>query len=248
MITGQQKAKINEIITSAEGFISRIDKGVVRGQESEDFFADQIRITKGLFDNASDEWRIIDRWENENGFQWHPVYKSGSYAGSKEKEKFIKLLETLGRILPSGSVAVSKKEFLFSVSQAYEAKRFISSLFRNAASNLTIIDEYLDDQFFEYIDIISDPIHVKIITGEQKPIFWTLLSELKKKKQNIEARVNGISHCRYIVIDDTIIYSTDASLNTIGKKDFMIHKLEDEGEIVKVKNEIEGYWNSGKIK
>jgi hypothetical protein len=89
---------------------------------------------------------------------------------------------------------------------------------------------------------------VRIITGDQKPIFWSLLNELNKKRQNIEARVNGISHCRYIVIDDSAIYSTDASLNTIGKKDFMIHKLEDEGEVAKVKKEIGGYWDNAKIK
>jgi len=45
-----------------------------------------------------------------------------------------------------------------------------------------------------------------------------------------------------------VLYSTDASLNTIGKKAFMIHKLEDGPEIAKVKSEIEQYWNNGKIK
>lgn len=111
-----------------------------------------------------------------------------------------------------------------------------------------IIDEHLDDQFFEYVDIVPDTVDIRIITGEQKTIFWTLLSVLKKKRNNVEARVNSISHCRYIIIDDSIIYSTDASLNTIGKKDFMIHKLEDESEIGKVKSEIENYWKSAKIK
>lgn len=247
MITNQQKTTINELISATEGMLSRIDRGVVKGQEAGDFFAEQIRVAKGLFDNTSDEWRTIDRWEHENGFQWHPVYKSESYAGSGEKDKLSKLLETLGRLLPQGS-AMAKNEHHFSTSQAYEAKRYISSLFRSAGAKLIIIDEHLDDQFFEYVDIVPDSVQIQIITGEQKPIFWTLLSELKKKRSSIEARVNGISHCRYIVVDDSAIYSTDASLNTIGKKDFMIHKLEDEKETAKVKSEIEGYWSSAKIK
>ena len=248
MITDQQKTKINELISAIEGMVSRIEKGVVKAQEAGDFFAEQVRVAKALFDNVSDEWRIIDRWEHENGFQWHPVYKSGVYAGDGEKGKLLKLLEILGRLLPSGLPTTTKKEFHFSTTQAYEAKRYIASLFRSAGAKLTIIDEHLDDQFFEYVDVVPDTVQILIVTGDQKPIFWSILSELKKKRPNIDARVNGISHCRYIVVDDSAIYSTDASLNTVGKKDFMIHKLEDDKEIAKVKNEIEGYWNSAKIK
>ena len=247
MITDQQKVKINELISAIEGMVSRVEKGVVQGQESENFFAEQIRATKELFDNTSDEWRIVDRWEHENGFNWHLESKSGVYAGNKEKEKLLKLLEVLGRLLPQGP-AITKNEQHFSTSQAYEAKRYTTSLFRSAGTKLIIVDEHLDDQFFEYVDIVPDSVQIQVITGEQKPIFWTLLAELKKKRPNIDARVNGISHCRYIVVDDSAIYSTDASLNTIGKKDFMIHKLEDDKEIAKVKSEIEGYWNSAKIK
>jgi len=248
MITDIQKTKINEIISSVEVFISRIEKGVVKGQEAGDFFAEHVRITKRLFINTSDEWRIIDRWEHENGFHWHSRYKSESYAGDEEKNKLLKLLKVVDSLLPQRSVIPVKKEHHFSATQAYEAKRFISSLFRSAGSNLIVIDEHLDDQFFEYVDIVPDTIQIRIIAGEGKLIFWSLLLELKKKRQNIEARVNNSSHCRYIVIDNSAIYSTDASLNTIGKKDFMIHKLEDDKEIAKVKSEIEGYWNNAKIK
>ena len=248
MITDQQKVKINELISATEGMVSRIEKGVVKAQEAGDFFAEQIRVAKELFDNTSDEWRVVDRWEHENGFQWHPVYKPNAYAGDGEKGKLLKLTEVLGRLLPSGLPTIAKKEVHFSVAQAYEAKRHIAFLFRSAGAKLIVIDEHLDDQFFEYVDVVPDTVQIRIITGNQKPIFWTLLGELKKKRPDIDARVNGISHCRYIVVDDSAIYSTDASLNTIGKKDFMIHKLEDESEIAKVKSEIESYWNNAKIK
>ena len=149
MITDQQKTKINELMSSVEGTISRIEKGVVKGQEAGDFFAEQIGAAKGLFENASDEWRTVDRWEHEGGFQWHPVYKSESYAGNKEKENLSKLLNVLNSLLPQGSAVAAKKEHHFSVTQAYEAKQFICSLFRSAGSKLTIVDEHLDDQFFE---------------------------------------------------------------------------------------------------
>ncbi len=246
MITDEQKIKLNELISSVEQIISRLDKGVVRGQEAVDFLFDGIRHAKGLFDKASDEWRIIDRWEQDNGFHWKHKYLSGSYAGAKEKEKLSKLLEVLNKLLPEGS-STSKNENHFSINQAYEAKRYIAALFRSAGNKIIIVDEHLDDQFFAYVDIVPESIKIKIITGEKKKIFWDLLNELRKKRMNIDARVNGISHCRYVVIDDVAVYSTDASLNTIGKKAFMIHKLENEEEIEKVKKEIREYWNIAKI-
>lgn len=248
MLTQEQKTKINAQVSSIESFISRIEKGVVQAQEATDFFVTAISEAKNLFDNISDQWRVIDRWEHENGFHWRSIAKPNLYAGENDKTKLLKLLEVLSRLLPNGVDVTSKSENLFSVKDAYEAKRYISSILRLAGSKILIIDEYLDDQFFDYLDIVPDNIEVRIITGEHKNIFWNLLFELKKKRNNIEARVNRDSHCRYIMIDDTLIYSTDASLNTIGKKDFMIHKLTDEEEIDRVKSEIENYWNVARSK
>jgi hypothetical protein len=248
MITDEQKTTINEIISASNSMVSRIGKGVVLAKESSDFFSTNIHSALALFDQSSDEWRTIDRWKNENGYNWTNQPKSGSYANDRDKEKIEKLIAILSALVGGNNVKIEKNEWHFSISETYDAKRFICDIFRTAGAKIIIIDEHLDDQFFEYVDIVPDTIQIKIITGEQKTIFWTLLVALKNKRKNIEARVNGISHCRYVVIDDSVVYSTDASLNTIGKKDFMVHKLKDEKEITKVKAEIEGYWNNAKIK
>lgn len=249
MITDEIKIKFNETISAIDGMIVRIHKGVVQGNEAVDFFTKQMNGAQALFENTSDEWRTIDRWKNENGYTYSLQYRSSTYAGEQEIEKLTKLTAILGKVLSdNGVVSPAQKEFFFAVGDTYQAKRFICNLFRSAGSKLLIVDEYLDDQFFEYLDIVPETIQVQLITGDQKAIFWTLLTELKKKRANLDARVNGSSHCRYIVIDESAIYSTDASLNTIGKKDFMVHKLEDENEIIKVKSEIADYWSTGKIK
>lgn len=248
MSTELEKTKINELISSAEMMISRIEKGVVTGQESADFIREHIWCMLTFFETFSDEWRIVDRWKNENGFNMHPVYKTGVYAGDKEKEKVVKLLQFLKTFLPQELNLTSKNEHHFSVAQGYQAKQFICSIFRLAGKKIVVIDEHLDDQFFHYVDIIPDAIQINVITGDKKQIFWNLYNELKKNRSSIDARINNISHCRYIIIDDSIIYSTDASLNTIGKKDFMIHKMENADEVTKVKKEIEKYWNDAQIK
>lgn len=245
MITDEQKARINKIISDIDTGLSRIDKGVLQAQEAENLFAICLSNSQSIFVTPSDEWRIIDRWKNENGYNWSLTQRSGTYAGPQQKEKLEKLRSKLETITPAISVSFPTNEVHFSENEGYEAKRLICNTLRSAGSSVLVLDEHLDDQFFDYIDILSNNINIRVITGERKPIFWKLLDELRKNRSNIEARVNSISHCRYIVIDGSTVYSTDASLNTIGKKAFMIHRLSD-GE--KVNAEIEQYWNNGKIK
>lgn len=248
MVTDQQKTKLNEIIGAANEMISRVGKRVVFAKEAEDFFAENKRSALGLFDSTTDEWRILDRWETENGYKWSLMQRSGVYADEKQIEKLNKLAEVLRSINGVVVTTSDETEKHFTSSEAYEARRFVCDILRQAGAKVMIVDEWLDDKFFEYVDIIPGNVSICAITGERYPIFWTLYGDLKKKGVNIEARVNGVSHCRYIVVDDTIFYSTDASLNTIGKKDFMIHKLQDAVQIAKVKTEIEQYWNNAKIK
>lgn len=89
---------INHLINEIEQFLARIDKGVVKAQEAGDFFVNSIREAKEIFIKDSDEWRLLDRWENESGYVWHPVYKSGVYADEKLKLKINSLLNKIKEI------------------------------------------------------------------------------------------------------------------------------------------------------
>jgi len=65
----------------------------------------------------------------------------------------------------------------------------------------------------------------------------------EKKVRNIDAKINSSSHDRYIVIDGKTLYSMGASINTIGKKDFMMHRVNEKQDDVMVK--INGWWSTG---
>ena len=79
---------IAELLKEISFFIKKIDKGVVKAQEAGDFFSNSLRQAKEIFIKDSDEWRLLDRWENESGYIWHPVYKSGVYADDSLKRRF----------------------------------------------------------------------------------------------------------------------------------------------------------------
>jgi hypothetical protein len=86
---------IDEIIYDIQTHLARIDKGVVLAKEAGDFFANSVRKAKEVFQKDTDEWHLLNRWENETGYVWHPVYKSGVYADDKLKNKIIELLNKL---------------------------------------------------------------------------------------------------------------------------------------------------------
>ena len=238
---------IQNLISDINEKISKIDNGVILAQEAEDFFAENIRNAKNIFGKDADEWRLLDRWENENGYNWHPVYKSGVYADEELKNKLTELkkkLEEITNVKPV--VKTEENEYSFSPEQKYEAYRLLISIFKGAKKNVWIIDNYLGEVVFDFIDVIDKQVSIKIITDNKKPIFKRLYLAFKQKGNiNIDAKINPISHNRYFVIDDKIIYSIDASVNTIGKKDFMMHRVIDKEQ--EVFEKIKKWWDDGKI-
>lgn len=236
---------MTELINEIRAFIIRIDKKVIKGQEAEDFFADSIRKAKEIFGQNSDEWRLLDRWEHEKGYQWHAVYKPGIYAGEKEKQKLQDLMLKLEEISgDENHINIEPNEYTFSAGQRYEAYRLILSLIKRAEKTVVIVDNYLDEIIFDFLDVIPTAVSVQIITGEQKPIFKKLFLALKEKDgPNVDAKINKASHDRYLVIDDLDVYSFGASINTIGKGDFMVHRLNEQTEVVLKK--IGQWWTEG---
>lgn len=235
---------IESLISDIQKHVTTLDKGVVKAQEAEDFFADSIRKAKAIFGQDTDEWRMLDRWQNESHYMWFAVYKSGVYAEEKQKQKIINLLNKLKEITNTDVVDTSDNEYSFSPQQKYEAYRLLISIFKGAQENAWIVDNFLDEVVFDFVNVIGENVQINLITDEQKPVFKRLYFALKEKGgRNIDAKVNNSSHDRYIVIDGKVLYSMGASINTIGKKDFMMHRINEKQDEVMTK--ITGWWSTG---
>lgn len=237
--------EIDSLVKKIQEQITRIERGIVKAQEAEDFFAESIRRIKEIFVKDSDEWRILDRWENESGYIWHPVYKSGVYADEKLKNKIEGLLAKIQEIINTEPIVDTKEnEYSFSADQRYEAYRLLVAIFKGAGESIWIVDNFLDEVLFDFIDVVNKGVSFRLVTDGQKSIFKRLYLSLKEKNDVvIEAKINNISHDRYLVIDEKIVYSLGASINTIGKKDFMIHRLETKQDEVLAK--IKQWWSDG---
>lgn len=59
---------------------------------------------------------------------------------------------------------------------------------RRVRADAAIVDEYLDEAVFDYIDSIGPAVSVQMITGNKKPMFARLLHPFQAVRPNVEAR------------------------------------------------------------
>ena len=108
---------------------------------------------------------------------------------------------------------------LFIEGEIIEAYSFFRKLFFCAKDNLTITDYYADSFL---ISMLSDiKISITIVTSTN-----SYLNKIDIPS-NIKIIHNDNIHGRYIFIDKSLVYAIDNSFNAIGKKKFVVVKLEN---------------------
>lgn len=240
MLNKEEIKLLNETVGRLESFCLRVDQGVITNQEFDDALYGTNDFLKTKLKFGSDEYKLFDNLMQK--YTWRPRSKPG-YA--QDRSKIEDLIEIIKKILGLNTSHVGNNEISFSSTQEYEAKRVISKIIQGAQEEIIIIDNYLDDKIFDFLDGLDNSIKVYLLTDQKKLIFTTLYIALKKQKQNIFAKYNNESHDRYIIIDKNIFYHLGASINTIGKKDFMINKIESTKAKDDKLNEFNNWWQKG---
>ena len=97
---------------------------------------------------------------------------------------------------------------------------FIVKLFYLANKEIIIIDQYADKLLLDMLDNIEVPISIYTSTS-------SYLNKIKDTiNNNITIIYTDVFHDRYIIVDDNV-YNLGTSINSIGKKRFVISKLDD---------------------
>ncbi len=122
----------------------------------------------------------------------------------------------------------------------------VIKIMRSANNSIVIIDPYLDDIIFNYIDLIGAEIDIRLVTSQIKQMFKELLTDLKNTRKNVDARQSEGFHDRYIIIDGKEIWHLGTSINYIGKNAFQINKVIDEETIKKIMKDYNLWWENGK--
>ena len=100
-----------------------------------------------------------------------------------------------------------------------EPYTFIRHLFFLAKYELIITDSYADNYLISMLKDIN--VNITIITSSN-----SYLNKLSLPN-NIKVIHNNHIHGRYIFIDEKLVYALDNSFNNIGKKKFVIMRLDN---------------------
>lgn len=240
-----QKEQINnlgKIIDKCNQYIIDISDSVATNKEIHDFFYDSINEIKSeILIIDSREWKKFDSWSQK--YQWSKRIKP-DYADKTWIKKIDDLSSILNEVLNG---VVVKKEISFSPNDGYRAKKYLFSLTRKVKNKIVIIDPFLDDLVFDYLDVLDENILIELITSDKKKSFKNLFKSFKKDRGNCNAYFNNESHDRYFLIDDLGLYHLGASINTVGKKDFMITEINNPDVKIEIISKINTWKNNGVV-
>ncbi len=113
----------------------------------------------------------------------------------------------------------SENSKAFFEGEIVEPYTFIRHIFFLAKENLTITDFYADNYLISMLKDIK--VNITIVTSSSSYLNKIALPN------NINVVYDNDIHGRYIFIDDKYVYALDNSFNNIGKKRFVIMKLEN---------------------
>ncbi|HGC5753458.1 TPA: hypothetical protein ACIZBK_003155 [Legionella pneumophila] len=123
---------------------------------------------------------------------------------AKTQEKFEAIFSALEEkpIVP--------KQGIFYDGQIFDAYLFVSKLIRSAKRSIILLDNYIDETVLEHLSKSESQVKVYILT---KTISKHLILDIEKynaQYKKIEIFQFGLSHDRFLIIDQTDIYHIGA--------------------------------------
>jgi hypothetical protein len=240
--------KLEFILSEITEYSNKCKKGVLKQSQAQEYIKsidDQLNQYLG---HSSDAFKIYDRMSKERTLKWTEHFSDYVYKSDCEHFDYYKdILDNVIKEYEPSFKIKEKNELFFSKNQVYEATKSLIRIMKSATNNLTIIDPCLDSEVFDYIDEIDGAIIVRFLTKSKKQMFNKLYTSLKIDRTNIEARVCDKVHDRFLIIDNFKYWYMGASINSIGKKAFMMKKVENYDAIDKLKTDFEDCWNNGTI-
>lgn len=245
--------KLENILKEIDEKISFANEGYLKNKEAQDFIIKVSRELDNLLPKDSIPYRkylsLIEKKEDK----WWRVEKttfvtanSSNYRRLFNYQDIIK--ELLKLYVPEALDEYLSKQNIYYYSEGnfFEAKRKVIKIMKSANNSIVIIDPYLDDIIFNYIDLIDAEINIKLITSKIKKMFKELLNDLRNIRKNVDAKQSEGFHDRYIIIDEKEIWHLGTSINYIGKNAFQINKVTDKETNDKVMTDYNLWWQNGK--
>jgi len=242
----EQEKALSNLLVDIKRFKLSMEDGVENANSIENKFTETKNTIESILETDKDsrEYKLFNNWYQGNtDLHWRVVPKPGSKAPTESK-KITALQEILEKVLKSSTA----KEISFNKDEEFQALNYLRKIVKDAKSKIVIIDSYLDDVVFDLIDGIDSQLNIYLLShgkGNTGNIFKKMYLAYAKNNSNVQAKTNSSSHDRYLIIDDVKFFHLGASLNTIGKSDFMINEIETKEEQDRKLNDFNDWWKNG---
>jgi len=115
---------------------------------------------------------------------------------------------------------------IFYDGQMFDAYLFVSKLIQNAKQNITLIDNYVDENVLKLSSKRNKKVQVTIYTKNLDKTFKLDLMKHNSQYKPITVKIFTKAHDRFLIIDNKIVYHFGASLKDLGKKWFAFSRME----------------------
>lgn len=241
--------KISDYIKELELACQKCTRGILKVDQAEQLIQGIRTSLRGMLPTDSDAYHLYNRHVSGNTIWWE-VTQAHGYVELPNCSNIENEIKILKQILsehtsehPVNSLDTSEILHICKGERA-KALRLIYSIMQNAKTSLVIIDPYLDNSIYDYITSLEPKVAFKILTNENnlKPIFVKTAKELLDEHWNIVVKSNTNYHDRYIIVDDTDIWTLGSSIKNAGDKEHTIVRITNAGEIKRIKEVYNASW------
>lgn len=183
---------LEKLLEETENLADQCARQLLRVNEVMEFVKGLRQEVITLLQTDTPAYRIFDRMSRDTT-QWWATTASG-YVVPKDCghiEKWIDILKNIINELEPEFLRNekrAKKQYFFSEGQEYEAEKAIFKIMKRAVNHLAIIDQFLDETIFDYIESLDTSVTVQLLTGNRIVIFKKLFKKYVINHPNTQAK------------------------------------------------------------
>ncbi len=134
--------------------------------------------------------------------------------------------EQLFKSLEAGNIPSNKGVFF--EGQIFDAYVFIANLMRKAEKSIILIDNYIDESVLTLFAKKNPNVSLRIFTKQISKQLKLDVDRFAAQYGEVKLTEFGLSHDRFLILDEKELYHIGASLKDLGKKWFAFSKLDTE--------------------
>ena len=129
--------------------------------------------------------------------------------------------------------ALPPKQGIFFDGQIFDAYQFVSDLIRSAKRSIVLIDNYADDSVLTQLTKRADGVTATVCVSRLTEALRLDIERHNMQYPPVRLQVLSSVHDRFLLLDDSILYTFGASFKDLGKKLFCFTLIES-ADVVEV--------------